>query len=607
MKIKILCKQHKTMIILIISIILANLFIYLQETVKLNPVMIAGITILFYLILTILCANREKLREKRVVCGILLLAASFSAMIVIGAKIKVESGEFLPFTLGDLLGAVFYFGVGGIIFSFLFLLSTDKAAGKKVMHARSLHFNAKRFAVYSVILIVSWLPVFLVYYPGIIPGDATNSIGMLMGDQPWTNHFPVFYTLIIGFFLKIGELVGNINLGVALYSITQLITMALAVGFMLEWLGRKELRRIWIYSCIAYFCAVPLFGNYAIVMWKDPWFSAALILLVIYLYDNVVEEPGKFLEKKQLLVYAGLVMLICLLRNNGIYIAVLISFVLLFLYRHALKKVLAGVLIPLAIVSLITGPVYQTVFSAENVFAESVGIPLQQMARTIVMDGKITAEQEEVLDEILPIEEYKNLYSPFIVDPIKWAPDFDNDYLETHKKEFLETWLGMMKDNLGEYVKQYLMGTYGFWHIGRDLEYEFVKFDIPENDWGIGQSYFFESHFGYSAQDKLNPRYDYLPSGLLVWILLWDIVMCWMKKKSIYILPLLVMAGNWITLLVATPIAFGIRYLFVCVIGLPILLAYPWLVGGRTDNEKCTLFDRKNDDFPATPMVIIEK
>ena len=58
-------------------------------------------------------------------------------------------------------------------------------------------------------------------------------------------------------------------------------------------------------------------------------------------------------------------------------------------------------------------------------------------------------------------------------------------------KEFIETWLGMMKDNLGEYVKQYLMGTYGFWHICGDLEYEFVKFDIPENDWGIGQSYFF--------------------------------------------------------------------------------------------------------------------
>ena len=321
-------------------------------------------------------------------------------------------------------------------------------------------------------------------------------------------------------------------------------------------------------------------------MWKDPWFSAALILLCIFLYDNVVTDPKKFLRKKQLVLYAAIVILSCLLRNNGIYIAALLSVFLLIIYRHSMRKVCAGILIPLVIVLLITGPVYRSVFSAENVFVESVGIPLQQMARTVVMEGKMTKEQKEVLDAILPLEEYKDLYSPFVVDPIKWAQDFDNEYLEAHKIDFLKTWAGMMKNNFGEYVKQYLMGTYGFWHIGGDLDYEFVKFAIPENNWGIGQSYFFENHFDYPIQDKLNPRYDYLPSGILVWIMLWDIVMCWMKKKSIYIIPLLVMAGNWLTLLVATPIAFGIRYLFVCVIGLPIMILYPWLIQGQANLDQ---------------------
>lgn len=581
MKIKCLCKQYKTVIILVISIILANLFIYLQDSVKLNPIIIAGLTALFYLALSYVWDNREKMWDKRAICGGLLLAVCFSLMMVTGAKINVANGEFLPFAIIDFFKGIFYFIIGEIIFSFFFLLGTDKMVEKKLLDGRTTHFNLKSFLGYSLILILSWIPIFLVYYPGIIPGDATNSIGMLMGDQPWSNHFPVFYTLIIGLFLQIGELTGNINLGVALYSITQLITMALAIGFMLEWLRRRGVCRIWIYMCVGYFSAIPLFGNYAIVMWKDPWFSAALIFLCIFLYDNVVTDPEKFLQKKQLVLYAAIVILSCLLRNNGIYIAALLSAFLLIIYRHSMRKVCAGILIPLVIVLLITGPVYRSVFSAENVFAESVGIPLQQMARTVVMEGKMTKEQKEVLDAILPLEEYKDLYSPFVVDPIKWAQDFDNEYLEAHKIDFLKTWAGMMKSNFGEYVKQYLMGTYGFWHIGGDLDYEFVKFAIPENNWGIGQSYFFENHFDYSIQDKLNPRYDYLPSGILVWILFWDIVMCWMKKKSIYIIPLLAMAGNWITLLVATPIAFGIRYLFVCVIGLPILLLYPWLIQGQ--------------------------
>lgn len=589
MRVKEFCIRYKTIIILVISIALSNLFIYLQSAIKMNPVWIAGTAGIFYFGMLFIWDNRIKLRGKRIMYGCGGLAIVFSAMLVIGEKINAESREFLPFVLSDLVEFIFYFGIGILLFSFLFLASIDRKSEKKVME-ELLHFNVKSFLGYSVILILFWFPVFLVYYPGIIPGDATNSIGMLMGDQAWSNHFPVFYTLIIGLFLKIGVIAGNINLGVALYSMTQLITMALTIGALLEWMKSKGIRKIWIYVSVAYFCAVPLFGNYSIVMWKDPWFSAVLILLTIFLYDNVVIDRERFFCKRSLITYAVLAVLICLLRNNGIYIVGFISIVLLFIYRHSIKKICAGILIPLVFVLVVTGPAYKTFFSAENVFVESVGIPLQQMARTVVMGGQITEEQKAVLDAILPIQEYNNLYSPFIVDPIKWSANFDNEYLEAHKAEFFKTWLGMMKNNLGEYVKQYLMGTYGFWHIGGDIEYEFVKVDIPENDWGISRSYFFESHFAYSAQDNLNARYDYLPSGLLVWILLWDIAICWIKKKSLYIVPLLTLTGNWFTLLVATPIAFGIRYLFVCVIGLPLLLVYPWMINNRSDGEMAKRF-----------------
>ena len=95
MKIKCLCKQYKTVIILVISIILANLFIYLQDSVKLNPIIIAGLTALFYLALSYVWDNREKMWDKRAICGGLLLAVCFSLMMVTGAKINVANGEFI--------------------------------------------------------------------------------------------------------------------------------------------------------------------------------------------------------------------------------------------------------------------------------------------------------------------------------------------------------------------------------------------------------------------------------------------------------------------------------------------------------------------------------
>lgn len=110
------------------------------------------------------------------------------------------------------------------------------------------------------------------------------------------------------------------------------------------------------------------------------------------------------------------------------------------------------------------------------------------------------------------------------------------------------------------------------------MPYEFVKTDIVGNDWGIYQNQFFENHLGYFIQEELAGKYDFLPSGLFVWILLYDIVLAWAKRKSLYILPLAGMIGNWLTLMVATPTAFGVRYVYILVIGLPLLLAYPGLL-----------------------------
>ena len=247
-------------------------------------------------------------------------------------------------------------------------------------------------------------------------------------------------------------------------------------------------------------------------------------------------------------------------------------------FRKRLKRVLITSVVSIGLIWFITGPVYVHVFSAENVFVESVGIPLQQMARVVVTEGEMSAEEEEFMDHLLPLEKYQDYYWPFLVDPIKWAPEFDTEYLDSHKKEFFHVWFSMLTKNFDVYVKQYLMGTYGFWHIGGETKYEFVKTDIARNWWDMYQNQPFENVLGYPMQEKIVEKYDYISTGLLVWILLFDIVFCWMRKKSVYIIPLLVMAGNWLTLMVATPTAFGVRYIYLLVIGLPLVLLYPWLL-----------------------------
>lgn len=234
-------------------------------------------------------------------------------------------------------------------------------------------------------------------------------------------------------------------------------------------------------------------------------------------------------------------------------------------------------------VFFVTGFLYQWIFSAENLFVESIGIPLQQMARVVVTDGEMDETEKEFLDALLPLESYGEYYTPFLADPIKWAPEFDTEYLDTHKQEFFSVWWSLLKKNFGTYVEQYLMGTYGFWHICNETKYEFIKEDIVPNDWGLWQSSFFENHLEYPMKEKLSAKYDYISTGLLVWIVLFDVILCWMKKRSEYILPFMIFVGNWATLMIATPTAFGVRYVYICVLGLPLLLIYGFMIPERKE------------------------
>ena len=70
--------------------------------------------------------------------------------------------------------------------------------------------------LYSIVFMIFWTPVLFIYYPGIVPEDATVSIAMVLGDLPWDNHFPVFYSLLAGGSVWLGRALGNPNLGVLL-------------------------------------------------------------------------------------------------------------------------------------------------------------------------------------------------------------------------------------------------------------------------------------------------------------------------------------------------------------------------------------------------------
>lgn len=220
-------------------------------------------------------------------------------------------------------------------------------------------------------------------------------------------------------------------------------------------------------------------------------------------------------------------------------------------------------------------------------FAETVGVPLQQIAMVLTYDGKIKEEEKEFLFNIKKEEYWTGLdeqsYSPMNVDSLKLVYEapieynsyvFSDDYLNEHKAEFIKVYLHILVRNPSLCIKAWLMNTYGFWAFNTyNTEQAFMtaihtsyyqytnRSLLPESVNSIVQVF-------YSKLSVLTGS-----AGSLIWLTLFLAMFLLIAGKGKNILLLLPILLNWLTLLVFTPMAFGFRYVFYYLLCLPVIFA----------------------------------
>ncbi|MPN48005.1 hypothetical protein SDC9_195609 [bioreactor metagenome] len=83
--------------------------------------------------------------------------------------------------------------------------------------------------------------------------------------------------------------------------------------------------------------------------------------------------------------------------------------------------------------------------------------------------------------------------------------------------------------------------------------------------------------FGFSIQEKLSTFRPMLGSGTLVWIMFLSLTLCLelgQKRRDLFYAPSLFL---WLSVMIATPVAFSFRYVYVLAILFPLMLVYPFL------------------------------
>ncbi len=441
----------------------------------------------------------------------------------------------------------------------------------------------KTFVICFAIIELVFLIGLLSAYPGLCSTDSNTLIYQVTGQDYYgvgmeysglSNAHPIFYTFLLWIVFSITAFMGSTYASLFTFILLQTCYVAACLAYALTWLVKTGASKTYVKIALAFVVISPVIAAHVIILWKDVPFAASLLLLVLHLVTYSKSEKPTL---KQTLVLGILLLLVSLFRNNGYYVALMVG-VYLVVFNTCVRKHAAIVTAALIVcMSLLHGPIFSAFSISQGHFAESVGIPLQQLGATLVAGGEIDESAQELLNNIFPLDEWKECYDPETTNSVKHNEQFNNEYLDSHKAEFLGAWARTLPANIPTYIRAWVLETYGYWQPGYvarvGTQYVTVN-DEPTHDL-LG--------LHYSPQliaNTLRLQFSFLLGlGSLIWFSLATLVLsivnsrkqCVRTKTSIITAPYVPLIGLFVTMLIAAPIIGDYRYFLGLYMVLPFL------------------------------------
>lgn len=347
----------------------------------------------------------------------------------------------------------------------LFALAA-RSMGRARLSARSGMSERRFFALAFAGMMLCWLPCFLAFYPGVFSYDVGGQV--MQGVKiPYRTDNPLFHTLLVNGLYRIGRRLGDVNIGVAAYSVCQMSAMAAALAFSASTLRRAGCRTSVCLAGLALAALLPMHAVLSVSTTKDPLFAAFALFLITFLFRGV-RWPETRKKSLYWLGAASSAALLCLARNNGwcvLGIALLLG--LLFCFS-ACKRAMCAVLAGLMLFGGISAGLQAALHPQHWKTSEVMSVPVQQMARVVTLHPE-WAEDAEV--QALFIGEIK--YNPSLSDPVKFIFRKEGN---TPISRAIRLWTRMLVRYPTEYVDAFAYLTRGWWDV-RDTSHSVIYGD----------------------------------------------------------------------------------------------------------------------------------
>lgn len=302
----------------------------------------------------------------------------------------------------------------------------------------------------AVLFFVFYIVYFIIFFPGITQYDTTYAINdffdgystFIYEEGGWVeitaflnDHHPIFDTFIYAIFIKVGDIVGNAYVGIALYSLLQLLAASLIFSFMLCFMDKMGVKNgIKLFSFLI--LVLPFIGVYEVTMLKDVIYGNLFVLYYInYIYLVKIQE-----KKHNFIYLLILAMFLSLTKKTGVYLVLLSLLPLLLLLKNKFK-VLICMMIPTIIMFVLLPKIIFPLFSIfPGGKQEVLGTFFQQTALMVVLEeDSISQEDKTVIDKVLKYDQLSSWYVADYTQLVKASMRWDaqsTDFIEYFKVWF---------------------------------------------------------------------------------------------------------------------------------------------------------------------------
>ncbi len=359
-----------------------------------------------------------------------------------------------------------FFIVKAIIFIFL-LFFVIKYISKIKIPKYNGKITKKTYIGWFLYVFVIMLLALYIYYPNNYRSDPLTHYQDAIAGV-YTDWHPAIYIFL---FYGLPTLFIKSKIMCSLFN---MLFISLVLLYFCKFLEKYGFSKSIITVILSLFILNPTFDSMAITPIKDTAYSYCLFLLTLYLI-NIYFSKGEWIKRKvNFIAFLIACFGMTFFRHNGIGTFILLLIPMIFILKN-IRKFSILIFAIIMCLRFIFIPFIYKLCNIDKVtfnFTESSALLFHQISYIYNNDGIITTKQLTTLKKFQDLKTLTNYYDPYNYNITKYAmPNYDkyDQYVKSHKKEFLNLWYELISNNKKLAIESYFYHTYCIWHIDINL------------------------------------------------------------------------------------------------------------------------------------------